>query len=350
MGCGCNEYPAVSHRCKCQGGGGTPDVKGEVKFCDLCDPCNPSASTVKLCAFVVPTLEDGRYYKNSFIFVQEDDSTYYISDDRSEIPFGSRPKFIDNFNPAENQFKNTVVYDLTSKAAYVYGPDGTYMAIPLVASAVNSLTQGEGIILTDTDGDYTIAIDPERVADASTLATAVENITALQTGKQDALTAGDNITIEDNVISATDTTYERMGAATASTPGTMGLVPAPGAGDNTKFLSGDGVWKTVSTYALPTASPTELGGIKIGDNLSIDINGVASATDTTYSDFVGTDGVDPGTAGLVPAPTASDTGKYLKSDGTWDTVVSGPVITMTTTDPGEGAALADNNFIAVYES
>ena len=41
------------------------------------------------------------------------------------------------------------------------------------------------------------------------------------------------------------------------------------------------------------------------------------------TDFVGTDGVDAGAAGLVPAPTTSDAGKYLKSDGTWATVSSG---------------------------
>ena len=32
--------------------------------------------------------------------------------------------------------------------------------------------------------------------------------------------------------------------------------------------------------------------------------------------FEGTDGTNAGTKGLVPAPTASDTDKYLKSDGT----------------------------------
>lgn len=37
----------------------------------------------------------------------------------------------------------------------------------------------------------------------------------------------------------------------------------------------------------------------------------------TYSDFVGTDGTTAGTAGLVPAPAATDADKFLKSDGTW---------------------------------
>lgn len=39
-----------------------------------------------------------------------------------------------------------------------------------------------------------------------------------------------------------------------------------------------------SSYTLPKASANVLGGIKIGSNLSIDNNGVVSATDTTYSD------------------------------------------------------------------
>ena len=45
---------------------------------------------------------------------------------------------------------------------------------------------------------------------------------------------------------------------------------------------------------------------------------------------VGTDGVDAGTAGLVPAPATTDAGKYLKADGTWDTVSAGPNVVQTT--------------------
>ena len=54
-----------------------------------------------------------------------------------------------------------------------------------------------------------------------------------------------------------------------------------------------------------------------GSNITISDENVISATDTTYSDFVGTDGTAAGTAGLVPAPAATDTDKFLKSDGTW---------------------------------
>ena len=131
MPCNCAQSnQSLPWRCKCHGNSSTPQ-KGVVDFCDICDPCNENVSTVKLCAFVVPTLEDGRYYKNSFVFVQEDDSVYYISDDRSEIPFGSRPKFIKGFNPnaADAKFKNTLVYDNAKGVEYVYDTDGTYEAI-----------------------------------------------------------------------------------------------------------------------------------------------------------------------------------------------------------------------------
>lgn len=74
--------------------------------------------------------------------------------------------------------------------------------------------------------------------------TASETDTLLA-GKQNTLTAGANITISDNTISATDTTYTHFTGATASADGTQGLVPAPVAGDETKFLSGDGTWQTV---------------------------------------------------------------------------------------------------------
>ena len=57
-----------------------------------------------------------------------------------------------------------------------------------------------------------------------------------------------------------------------------------------------------------------------GTNISISGDTI-SATDTTYSDFTGTDGVDPGTAGLVPAPATTDAGKFLNADGGWESVV-----------------------------
>lgn len=60
---------------------------------------------------------------------------------------------------------------------------------------------------------------------------------------QDKITAGSNVQINNNVISATDTTYSNFTGATSSVAGTNGLVPAPAAGDEGKALHGDGTWK-----------------------------------------------------------------------------------------------------------
>lgn len=70
--------------------------------------------------------------------------------------------------------------------------------------------------------------------------------------KQDKLIAGSNIQIasDGKTISATDTTYSAFTGATSSTAGAAGLVPAPVAGDDMKYLSGDGTWKTINASSV----------------------------------------------------------------------------------------------------
>lgn len=63
---------------------------------------------------------------------------------------------------------------------------------------------------------------------------------------------------------------------------------------------------------------------KLTAGTNINISGTTiSATDTTYSNFVGTDGQTAGSAGLVPGPATTDAGKFLKADGTWDNAGGG---------------------------
>lgn len=74
--------------------------------------------------------------------------------------------------------------------------------------------------------------------------------------------AGDTVTFiydgtQYHVISIdrdNNTTYSNMGAATASAAGSAGLVPAPAAGAQAKFLRADGTWQTPAntTYAAIT--------------------------------------------------------------------------------------------------
>lgn len=83
----------------------------------------------------------------------------------------------------------------------------------------------------------------------------------------------------------TNTTYSNMTAATASAAGKAGLVPAPAAGAQGKFLRGDGTWQT--------------------------------PTNTTYSNMTAATADAAGKAGLVPAPAAGKQTSFLRGDGTW---------------------------------
>ena len=87
---------------------------------------------------------------------------------------------------------------------------------------------------------------------------------------------------------------------------------------------------SLSAYYSKGETDTLLSGkqdtLTAGTNIQINDN-VISATDTTYSDFTGTDGTAAGAAGLVPAPATTDAGKYLKADGTWATI-SVPTVTL----------------------
>lgn len=74
-----------------------------------------------------------------------------------------------------------------------------------------------------------------------------------------------------------------MTGATAQGAGTSGLVPAPTTSDVDKYLKGDGTWGNVSAYTLPPATTTTLGGVIVGNNLTVDSAGVLSATGTTYT-------------------------------------------------------------------
>ena len=187
--------------------------------------------------------------------------------------------------------------------------------------------------------------------------------------------AGDNITISGDTISATDTTYSNFVGATTLTGGSAGLVPAPTTSDAGKFLRGNGTWSEISgasitpplvlmTDALDmialgfrtntsphsvymgvqnsqtgyqalkliydssnpislTDDPSGHGTSKIELNYNTNTMGLDSSNKLTVKEMTGCDSVTGGTSGLVPTPSAGDEDKFLKGDGTWDTVGGG---------------------------
>lgn len=224
---------------------------------------------------------------------------------------------------------------------------------------------------------------------------------------QPKLTAGTNVTITSNTISATDTTYSDFTGATTLQAGTAGLVPAPTTSDPDKFLKGDGTWGTpasggpttnlywdVATFnfykdnalgQLMTPSAIfdafEAGHTVFEDGTQTytivhvfpsakTITAVSSAyTGTssygyllifTYDDnssewtlrnndiinrqMTGATASVAGTSGIVPAPAAGDQGKALLGDGTW----GDPTAKLVEMSYGESNAWA--KFLAAYQA
>lgn len=171
----------------------------------------------------------------------------------------------------------------------------------------------------------------------------------------------------------TNTTYANMGAATSSDAGKAGLVPAPSAGAQGKYLRGDGTWQTPPNTTYAKANTSTLGLVMIGyaengKNYPVELddsgkmfvnvpwtdtnttysvvgangstglvkNGstVTSAsgytacpiisgvpyykdTNTTYANMKAATASAAGAAGLVPAPAAGKQTSFLRGDGTW---------------------------------
>ena len=103
-------------------------------------------------------------------------------------------------------------------------------------------------------------------------------------GKNITVTKGDGST-STLITQDTNTTYSTFKAATSSAAGGSGLVPAPAAGAQSKYLRADATWQT--------------------------------PPNTTYSNFKAATTEAAGGAGLVPAPAAGNANRYLRSDATW---------------------------------
>lgn len=129
---------------------------------------------------------------------------------------------------------------------------------------------------------------------------------------------------------------KNMKGATASAAGSAGYVPAPAAGKQTQFLRGDGTWATPANTTYKAATSTTLGLVKVGSNIT-NTSGTISLTkvnvtsalgytpptkDTTYVNMVAATSNAAGKAGLVPAPAAGAQGKFLRGDGTWQSVLT----------------------------
>lgn len=83
------------------------------------------------------------------------------------------------------------------------------------------------------------------------------------------------------------------------------------------------VYKLTSSGTWTVTTRENGSKVVAGTNMTSSYSNGVLTLNASDSIFEGTDGTNAGTKGLVPAPTTSDTDKYLKSDGTWATVSGG---------------------------
>lgn len=134
-------------------------------------------------------------------------------------------------------------------------------------------------------------------------------------GSTIAMSADDPTKVSDAIGAAA----AEMTGASASADGAAGRVPKPKAGDQVKYLRGDGTWQDVPAgYELPTASAGVKGGVKVSA-----ANGLYMSGDQLTAPVMRAPGVDEefgpydGFRGLVPDPAYTDREKFLRGDGTW---------------------------------
>ena len=122
----------------------------------------------------------------------------------------------------------------------------------------------------------------------------------------------------------TNTTYSNMKGATASAAGTAGLVPAPAAGTQAKYLRGDGTWQTPpnTTYASMSAAEATTGTATAARTISakvlhdkINSNLSTYATKTELNNGLATKANDSSVAHKTYAETISGAWSFTSTYG-----------------------------------
>ena len=126
---------------------------------------------------------------------------------------------------------------------------------------------------------------------------------------------------------------QTMTGATAIADGTGGLVPAPSAGDEGKFLKGDATWANVPDPQVMTGASSSAAGTSgltpapaAGDNTKFLRGDATWSAVPDPQTMTGATASAAGTGGLVPAPAAGANVYFLKGDGTWAVPAGGKLI------------------------
>lgn len=160
---------------------------------------------------------------------------------------------------AWSQYGDKTAANAFSALNIVYG-DGTTGRLSLVNGQTVTMTTDAGKVLTEIRGNYDhenwVLLDMDVLTIAADYPAPTGTVKSVNGEKPD---EDGNVQIP---IPEGGAGASVMVGATSDTDGASGLVPAPAAGDEGKFLAGDGTWKT----------PASSGG---GTDLSLGVSGAA---------------------------------------------------------------------------
>lgn len=208
----------------------------------------------------------------------------------------------------------TKTSELTNDSGYITGIDSSDVITalgytPYDSTNPNGFTSNVGTVISvnntqpDANGNVTLTIP--------TVNDGVLTITQNGTSKG---TFSANQSTNDT-IALTDTTYSNFTGADGTNAGSSGLVPAPSATDNDKYLKGDGTWASVSggsstDVQINGTSITNQGVANIVTNSAYDAdsNKIATMSDLPESEiFIAT----YGTTTYTEITTALSQGKAV---------------------------------------
>lgn len=211
--------------------------------------------------------------------------------------------------------------------------DGTLSANPVsitditgnaaTATKLKDAIEINGIVF---DGSQSIDI-PIPEPETYTLPTATADVLG-------GIKVGTGLVITDSKLSVDTLNQDTTGnAATATVAQSAGKLTTPIQINGIEFDGSTSIDIDIpepEAYVLPTATDTVLGGIKIGNGLTI-TEGTVSVDEVIIPEFNSTE------SGLVPASGTGNT-KYLRQDGTWevptDTNTTYDIITSAEVDTG----------------
>lgn len=158
--------------------------------------------------------------------------------------------------------------------------------------------------------------------------------------------------INTSIPELADLTVHIMTGATETQAGQSGLVPTPQAGDQEKFLRGDGQWVKITVSTVKGATLTEDGeeGLvpapKAGDENKF-LKATGEWAKVVVPTMIGATASMAGTAGLVPTPKAGEQNLFLNGAGKWEKVAG--TLTDDMIQDYSNLKATVNNLISGYE-